>query len=212
MGNSSSGRTSSSEGNSSLGNSSLEFIFNASAEFVFGEEFVFRGQFVFGECIWGIPLRGGVRLQGQFVFGQFVFRVRLRGGVRLRGAIRLRGMHLRNLSSSAGEKVIPAQRPPYTHIYIIYIYVLSLIPSATCRIYLCGPCWHLQHGPPAVHLQKHRGRRIQRHVVSHRHATQLGPSAGSIGAKKNTMAVKNGNFTKQNGDLMVLDLQKYKKN
>jgi hypothetical protein len=77
----------------------------------------------------------------------------------------------------------------YTYIYILVyyiIYVLSLIPSAPCRIYLCSPCWHLQHGPPAVHLQKHRGRRIQRHVVSHRHATQLGPSAGSIGAKKKT--------------------------
>ena len=39
---------------------------------------------------------------GQFVFGEFVFAIRLRGGIRLRGAIRLRGIRLRN-SSSGGN-------------------------------------------------------------------------------------------------------------
>ena len=87
-GRNSSGRTSSS------GNSSSQFVFD--------------GQFVFGEFVFTIRLRGGYsslghssssswNLSSQFVFGalfvfqEFVFAIRLRGGIRLWGEIRLRG-------------------------------------------------------------------------------------------------------------------------
>ena len=69
---------------------------------------------------------GAIRLR-QGLRGQVVFGIRLRVGILLRegtlqevirllGAIRLRGIRLRNSSSSAGGKVIPAQRPQCMHV------------------------------------------------------------------------------------------------
>ena len=69
---------------------------NSPSEFVFGGEFVFRAHFVFVEFVFGIRLRGGCFFGGQFVFEEFVFAIRLW-----------------NSSSSAGGKVIPAQRAQF---------------------------------------------------------------------------------------------------
>jgi hypothetical protein len=91
-------------------------------QFVFGKEFVFGGQVVFRAFVFRIRLREVIRssednsasgkfvFREQFVFGEFVFAIRLRDVIRLRGAIRLRGIRLRNSSSSAGGSVLPAQR------------------------------------------------------------------------------------------------------
>ena len=90
------GSNSSSARNSSSGGKS-------SSEFVFGKKI----RFVFGISLRvGILLREGIRLRG----------IRLQEVIRLLGAIRLRGIRLRNSSSSAGGKVIPAQRPQCMHV------------------------------------------------------------------------------------------------
>ncbi len=69
-----------------------------------------RRQFVFG-----IRLRGGIRLRVGMRLREFVFGIRLREGIRLRGEFVFEqlvfGIRLRNSSSSAGRNVIPAPRP-----------------------------------------------------------------------------------------------------
>ena len=71
-------RNSSLGGKSSSDNVSSEFVFggnsssggksssgNVSSEIVFGGEFVIGGECVFGQCIFAIRLRGGIRLRGR---------------------------------------------------------------------------------------------------------------------------------------------------
>ena len=85
-GNSSSGNSSS--GNSSSGNSSSEGISgNSCSQFVFGGESVFAAQFVFGEFVFAIRLRGEI--------------------IRLRGAVRLRGIRLRPKDHLQVRQLLP---------------------------------------------------------------------------------------------------------
>ena len=80
-------------------------------EFVFGGEFVFgvirlQGEIRLREFVFGIRLRRGLRPRGEIVCGEFVFGIRLRvfGGP-------LKGISLRNSSSSSDGKVLCPQRP-----------------------------------------------------------------------------------------------------
>ena len=71
-----------------------------------GGEFVFGAQFVFGQFVFGIRLREFV-FEEQFVFAEFVFGIRL-GVCSWDGS--LRGIRLRNSSSSSGENVLRHQQ------------------------------------------------------------------------------------------------------
>ena len=96
-------------------------------------------KFVFEQFVFGIRLRGGIRLRVGMRLREFVFGICLRRGIRLRGDFVFEqlvfGIRLRNSSSSAGRNVIPAPRPQCIYINKYEMYVCVWICYHSINVY-----------------------------------------------------------------------------